>query len=265
MNPLFFGPANAPLYGVYHPPKAEPRAAGVVLCNAFGQEYMRAHRAYRQLALLLTRKGFHVLRFDYRGTGDSSGDLDGVTARHWLEDIDAAITELRATVGAGEISVLGLRLGALFAAAACRDRSDIARLLLWDPICSGSEYEAELLAEIAATPPPVYEVPSGNAELADGGLQYNGFTMPASFRASLRELRLTESIPTGVPMVLQAVSHENDAFAAVRETFRAHPGFRYQYAAAPHDWNYVDNFGGILLPQPVIQAIVNWMDTESRR
>jgi hypothetical protein len=24
------------------------------------------------------------------------------------------------------------------------------------------------------------------------------------------------------------------------------------------DWNYVDEFGGILLPQPIIQAMVNW-------
>ena len=29
---------------------------------------------------------------------------------------------------------------------------------------------------------------------------------------------------------------------------------------APHDWNYVDKYGGILLPQPIIQGIVDRLD-----
>src|SRR5215217_413896 len=80
MNPLYFGSSQKPLYGVYHPPKSQPgrpvRTTGVVLCYPLGQEYMRAHRAFRQLATLLTKSGFPVLRFDYYGTGDSGGDGD---------------------------------------------------------------------------------------------------------------------------------------------------------------------------------------------
>lgn len=259
MNPLFFGSAEAPLYGVYHAPQGRQRHAGVVLCYPFGQEYMRAHRAFRQLALLLSRQGYHVLRFDYRGTGDSSGDLDGVSAGDWLADIDAAITELRDSTGVAGVSVVGLRLGALVAAAACRRRDDIDRLVVWDPILSGADYEAELLAEIAAE--QAGEHPhSGNAEAADGTLHFNGFALPPRFRDTLRELVMTAAVPSGVARVLQAVSHETEAFAGLRAAWSGHAGYDYRFAEAPHDWNYVDNFGSIMLPQPVIQSIVAWME-----
>jgi alpha/beta superfamily hydrolase len=79
MTPLLFGSADAPLYGVHHAPQAAPQRTGIVLCYPFGQEYMRAHRACRQLAMLLAKKGYHVLRFDYSGTGNSSGDVDSAS------------------------------------------------------------------------------------------------------------------------------------------------------------------------------------------
>jgi pimeloyl-ACP methyl ester carboxylesterase len=267
VNPTYFGPAASPLYGVYHPPRADSGKAlaeGVLLCSAFGQEYMRSHRAYRQLSLLLTRKGFHVLRFDYRGTGDSAGDMNGVTAAQWLDDVGIAIDELRESTGVQRVSVLGLRLGALIAGVACAARTDVARLVLWDPVESGAAYEAELRAAIAAERPTPYEAPSGNGESADGTLHFNGFPLPAALRDSLRTLDLSACLPLGVPRVLQAVSHEAPSLSRLRDQLRAHPGFRYQYTPAPHDWNYVDHFGGILLPQPVIQAIVNWFDAEAR-
>lgn len=259
MTPLFFGSAEVPLYGVYHPPRENPRDAGVVLCYPFGQEYMRAHRAFRQLALLLTRKGYHVLRFDYRGTGDSSGDMDGVTADDWVADVGSAIAELREVAGVSSVSVVGLRLGALVAAAACSGRDDIDRLVMWDPILSGAAYESELLAEIAAEVPSPYGAPSGNAEAASGAIHYNGFELSPAFRRSLHALELQALVPRRINGVLQAVSHETEAFSRLRDGWGGVSGYRYIYAAAPHDWNYVDNFGGILLPQPVIQAIVNWM------
>lgn len=260
MNPLFFNTSETPLYGVYHAPQGRHRDAGVVLCHPFGQEYMRAHRAMRQLALLLSRQGYHVLRFDYRGTGDSAGDLQGVTTADWLTDVDAAIAELRASAAISSVSLIGLRLGALIAAATCQRRDDIDRLVVWDPVLSGADYEAELLAEIAAERPSLDHLHSGNGETGDGTLYYNGFELPAPFRASLRELELTEVMPNGARQVLQVVSHETEPFAGLQAAWSGHHGYAYRFAEAPHDWNYVDNYGSIMLPQPVIQTIVAWME-----
>jgi pimeloyl-ACP methyl ester carboxylesterase len=260
MTPLFFGPGSSPLYGVYHPPKGDARDHGVVLCNAFGQEYMRAHRAYRQLAMLLTRKGFHVLRFDYRGTGDSSGDLEGVTAEDWLTDIGHAIDELRDSAGVSQVSLVGLRLGAVLAAGASLIRTDLERLVLWDPVRSGPAYERELIDEIAREQPSEYAPAFGNGESPTGGLVYNGFEMTRSLRESLRLLQVDVAGRSTVRRLAQVVSHENEVLFAIRQQLQVHPGFEYRFTEAPHDWNYVDTFGGILLPQPVIQTIVQWME-----
>lgn len=262
MNPTFFGKAESPLYGIYLPPRATPRDAGIVLCYPFGQEYMRAHRAYRQLALLLAKKGYHVLRFDYRGTGDSSGDMESVVLQDWFEDIGHAIQELRDSAGVSTISVVGLRLGALVAAGACAQRTDVDRLILWDPVVQGTGYEQQLQAAIRDEKPDPWGGPSsGNLEMDNGAIYFNGFLLNRAFRDALRGQDLAKTAaPAGINRILQVVSHETDEFAALRAAWQSHKGFQYLFTPAPHDWNYVDNFGGILLPQPVIQAIVNWVD-----
>ena len=264
MNPLFFGPAETPLYGVHQPPDGKALGAGLVLCYPFGQEYMRAHRAYRQLALLLTKIGFHVLRFDYRGTGDSSGELDNVIADDWVADVGHAVQELRDVANIQRVGVVGLRLGALVAAEVSKARDDIDRLILWDPVLSGNHYDAELLAEIAAENLAAAGPHSGNGEDARGNLSYNGFVLSAAFRASMKKFDLLGAMPRAVPRVLLAVSHESDDFTQLRTAWSKVPGFRYLHAPAPHDWNFVDNFGGILLPQAVIRAIVSWVEATER-
>ncbi len=263
MNPLLFGRPESPLYGVYQPAEGPARSIGVVLCYPFGQEYMRSHRAYRQLALLLTKRGFPVLRFDYRGTGNSSGGIETVTAQDWLQDIGDAIDELKELAGVSRISLTGLRLGALFAAVASSRHQDVHRLLLWDPVLSGAEYADELIAQVSQERPTSYGAPSGNMLRPDGAIHFNGFLLPATFRTSLLALDLL-ALPLPSARVYQVVSHETAAFARLRDSWATSPTYRYHYTPAPHDWNYVDNFGGILLPQPVIQALVHWVDSEER-
>ena len=75
MEPFYFGKSPRALFGVYHPPKAGmTRKTGVVLCYPMGHEYVYSHRAFLRLAMLLSSAGFHVLRFDFYGCGDSEGD-----------------------------------------------------------------------------------------------------------------------------------------------------------------------------------------------
>src|SRR5256885_16809807 len=87
-GPLYFGPATARLFGLHDAPRTDAgREGSVVLCYPYGRDYVSAFRAYRTLALRLARAGFHVLRFDYRGTGDSAGDIGDAPLQQWMEDI----------------------------------------------------------------------------------------------------------------------------------------------------------------------------------
>lgn len=146
MNPLFFSSSERPLFGAYHAPANKPaRNRGVVVCNPFGDEAIKAHRALAQLAAMLAAERYHVLRFDYFGTGDSAGEGSEATAAQWIEDIGDAIDELRDTSGVAKVSLVGLRFGGTLALQAAAGRRDIDKVLLWEPVVRGKQYVADLL------------------------------------------------------------------------------------------------------------------------
>jgi exosortase A-associated hydrolase 2 len=143
-EPFYFAAGARQLFGVYHAPQGDAsRDAGVALCPPPGQEYIRAHRAFVQLARLLAARGLHVLRFDPSCCGDSAGEAEQASFAAWVEDVCAAAAELRS--GAlKRIGLVGLRLGATAALTAGAGRRDIAALVLWEPVVSGAEYIAQL-------------------------------------------------------------------------------------------------------------------------
>lgn len=144
-HPIYFGAAERPLFGFYHPPSGSGvRRLGVVLCNPIGDDLIRAHRAFRHLAETLAGAGFPVLRFDFDGTGDSSGDeRDPDRVATWRADVGRAAAELRARSGVEPLALLGLKLGATFAALAAEDLGGVEALVLWGAHESGSAYVSE--------------------------------------------------------------------------------------------------------------------------
>ena len=141
---LFHFGQEKSLYGVLH--GARLGAAGgeaALICSPVGQEYVRAHFVLQRLARQLAAQGVPTLRFDYYGCRDSLGESVDATCARWQRDIADAYRELRFRTNATRISAIGVRLGATLL---CNVAShlDIARLVLWDPICRGSEYYAEM-------------------------------------------------------------------------------------------------------------------------
>jgi len=143
---FYFGAADRPLLGWYHPPsESTRRPSGVVLCNPIGDDLTRAHRALRHLAERLSEAGFSVLRFDFHGTGDSSGDeREPDRVKTWIEDIALATRELRARSGAKEVSLAGLRLGGTLAMVAAAEQGEVDSLVLWGAYESGDAFVAEV-------------------------------------------------------------------------------------------------------------------------
>ena len=144
MMPFYFGASDRRLFGVYDAPTGAASTQGVLICSPVGEEYFNAHRACRTLARQLAAAGMHTLRFDYLGTGDSSGEMDRVSLDEWIEDIDRAVNELREMADLKTVGLVGLRVGATLAAAAAQKGSDFTRIALWDPIANPDEYLARL-------------------------------------------------------------------------------------------------------------------------
>jgi len=254
MNPFFFGPRQRRLFGLYTP--GQPHGFGersAVLCHPFGQEYLRAHRSMRQLATLLTRVGVHVLRFDYFGTGDSAGDLRDAELSGWESDIEAAIEELEETTGSKRVGLVGLRLGATLAAAVAARRTDVERLLLWDPVVRGREYAHELLRSS----------PGGEAPRGDGAREVLGFTVPARLLGEIGEVDLVPLVPA-LPQRTLAIATEHGpshgALAAALEG-RGQGAPRLERLVSSPPWVEHRSTGVGAIPVNVLQRIAEWWES----
>lgn len=261
MIPKFFGESSRQLFGVYHPPEGggRRRESGVVLCNPAPQEYRHTHWAFRKLAGMIAREGFHVLRFDYFATGDSAGDSAEGTLDQWTLDIATAALELRDTASVSQVSLVGMRLGSVLAARACARGMAVEDLVLWEPVTNGKAYLAQL-ESAQALYLSLVRPPEDNTRTPQELL---GYPMTPAMRDSLLQIDLFAE-KSGSPRRVLAVSAEEraadnelveryrkDRISATRqvvEDFKLYPG------GAP---------GFILVAHNIPQAITSWLARKS--
>jgi len=255
MTPLFFGESSRRLLGVYTPAHARGgKARGVVLCQPWGTEYLRAHRSVCQLSRLLAEAGVHVLRFDYFGTGDSAGDTSDGDLKGWQADVETAIDELKDTAGLQRVGLVGLRLGGVLAArVAPVRRKDVDAVVLWDPVVQGAEHLAELQRLDAA-------VARERALKVNAG-ELLGFPMPVALATELQAIDLLQHVP-GLPartfMVVSETSARQDAVRAALETAR--PGVQpFEHIQSQPAWLEDQHSGAGAVPVKLLQRVVEWL------
>lgn len=249
MTPFYFGSGSRRLFGIYNAGSARSQRA-VVLCHPWGQEYLHAHRSVRHLATLLTRAGFHVLRFDYFGTGDSAGDMSDADLKGWQADVDTAIEELKDTSGVQRVGLVGLRLGATLAAqAAARHKSEIDKLVLWDPIVKGDAYLRELRVLEDERVAKVGTPPGEDIDGDDTG-RFLGFDMVARLAKDIRGVDLASSLPNVAAPTL-VLSTQTTAYTGLDV------GIEHLPAAAV--WLEPTRAGAGVIPIDVLQRIAGWL------
>lgn len=252
MTPCYFGAADAELFGMYAAPRPSvARAASVLLCAPIGIEYMRTHYALRLLAIQLANAGFHVLRFDYHGTGDSTGSIGPGQFDHWLDDVALAAHELGEISGVTSLSVVGLRTGALLAVAALASRRFAAQsLVLWEPVVSGADYLAaleqmhnELAAQRRQPPLPSDELMGARfpADLRD---QLGAFSMDRRLEADT------------VGRVALVVSEDRHEYRALLAALRARwPAVDYRQLDDAVEWQSIEAAFDARLTSPIVRAV----------
>ena len=146
---MFFFPASdgCRLLGFLHRPVRERRRTGIIYCHPFAEEKNCSHVVAVRAARHFARLGYAVLRFDFRGCGDSEGELDEVSLRDWRTDLTAAIDVLRQRGDVESVILWGLRTGAGLALLEAAQRCDVAALLLWQPVLDFGEYMHRFLRQ----------------------------------------------------------------------------------------------------------------------
>src|SRR5262245_36182270 len=257
MRAFLFGRSEAPLFGLHHSPASgAPRRGALVLCAPFGSEYLRAHRLLRELAGRLAQAGFHVLRFDYFGTGDSAGESEEAELPRWIDDIETAVEEARELSGSSTVSLVGLRLGATLAALWASRSGELRQAVLWGPVVSGKDYLQQLAGQHRAwfevRPRPSAFAPS------DPPSELLGAPLGKGLRQAIEGVDLLRLERCPARRVLVIGPQESAPLAALRERLAGlgcPPESLDQLASS---WTLGD-FDQQPVPVQTLQGIVGWL------
>lgn len=192
--------------GWLHPGAA---GVGVVFASPWGFEALCLRRTWRMLADQLSAAGFPTLRFDYPGTEDSLGEVDG------LEPLVAATVRaadvLRERTGVKRVLILGQGLGAAVATLAA-PRAQAEGLVLLAPVGRGRDHLRELSVWGAMVAETMGFSPRPGSVA--------GFDMPQALAEAIGALDLTklDSAPAGKVLIATRPGRAGDAklTAAVR-------------------------------------------------
>ncbi len=257
MNLLYFGTTGRQLFGAYHAPPATVAARGAaLLCPPWGQEYLVSHRIFRRLAVRLSESGYHVLRFDYYGTGDSAGGREEGDLDSWLEDAQTAAAELRDMSGYSSYACFGIRLGAVVASRLAASSADVHTTVLWDPVVNGERYLNEMQA--AQLEIERWAVnPIRRAKPTDAVQDLLGFPLTQQMRRSIAAVR-PESFTA--PSKAHLKLFYSDASSAQQELHQAlhaaGSAFHAETILGQTPWREDERMGAGALPVLVLERMV---------
>jgi hypothetical protein len=132
----YFEVPGAYLYTVLH--RVDVPFARVLLVGPFASERHNSYVPWVLWARYLSRHGVEVLRYDYRGIGESVGAFEKMSFADWDEDVHLLANFLRDRSPNVPLVLHGLGIGALLAARAF-DAGLGESLLLWSPPASANQ------------------------------------------------------------------------------------------------------------------------------
>ncbi len=237
---------------MYTPPRASTaRDAAILICSPIGLEYLRTHYAMRLLAKQLSDAGLHVLRFDYHGTGDSSGEVGAGQFDVWVNDVALAADELLEISGVDSLTVVGLRTGAQLAIEAlARKGLRVRGLVLWDPVISGREYiamlermQSNVVLERITPPQPTDEL-LGSHFPTDLRAAIEGFDMES-------RVRIVDADAAAV-----VVSEDQPEYRALLTGMQGRwPDTMYRTMDDPAKWDSVREAFDVHKTGPIVRAV----------
>jgi alpha/beta superfamily hydrolase len=230
------------LFAVFHQPK-EPGDLAVVVCQPVYAEAARNRRRELALASELCAAGICVARFDYRGSGHSSGPADALRFSEMVEDAGIVVRALLERSGARRVGFVGTRLGALVALQAGAGATG-GPMVLWEPPVDLDRYYREVFrARMIGLVKQGERTPSGKAMLEefarDGFMDVLGNPLSHALYESTRNLSLTDlliqSAPRPMSIVQMSIKREiKPALSAVIDKCTA-SGLTVDAITVPYD------------------------------
>ena len=167
----------------------------VLLCNTVGFEAIHAYRSMVSLGNALAETGLAAFRFDFAGTGNSSGDAEAADlVAAWQQNIVDQVRDLKERWGFKNVAVVGFRLGAPLVTSVAGDL-DVTGITLWEPVTRGRSFVREIRA--------VAQFAEDGASGESGKVESGGFVFTAATLQAIGELSLDpETVPADTPVLL---------------------------------------------------------------
>ncbi len=148
-HPISFLSDSKWLTGIIHKPTgavAECQGKGVLIVVGGPQTRVGSHRQFLLLARYLAGKGYHVMRFDYHGMGDSEGAIDSFF--NATNDIENALEQFQTHCPIiDNISLWGLCDAASAILLFCKSdtQQQISQLVLLNPWVTTEHLKAQVM------------------------------------------------------------------------------------------------------------------------
>jgi alpha/beta superfamily hydrolase len=124
----YFTVSGAALYTVLH--EVLDPVARVLLVGPFASERHNSYLPWVRWARYLAERRIEVLRYDYRGVGESTGVFEELSFEHWLDDVQLLANWLKGRSPDVPLVLHGLEVGAILAGRTFDNGTGDA-LLLW--------------------------------------------------------------------------------------------------------------------------------------
>lgn len=197
--------------GVLHMPEhaAEGTLPAVVICHGFISNKVGQHRLFVKAARALSRAGFAVLRFDYVGCGESTGEYQDITLTQQAEDTIGVLNFLstQPQIDPRRIILLGHSLGGGIASYVAGTDPRVTGLVLWSPVAKPWEDITGIVGEQLA-----------RTCLGGGDGHYQGFSLGRDFFISLSKVLPLEKVGdfTGDVLIMHGTNDVETPLTNVR-------------------------------------------------
>ena len=230
--------------GALHLPEPEvARGVTIVICPAAGRDARWTYRSLFLWANDLATAGFHVLRYDHVGEGDSlelAAEADQWQA--WMLGLSQAAEFSRSVTGNKRLLLAGMRIGATLAASAA-DRIRPDGLILLDPFMSGASWLRELRlasAMLAAN------------ETTDRLIEVNGLRLSSATIESLEQIDIRPTVSSWPLTLISSPTMTKSQITALGETVTAVPFTNYAKLFKDSHVNEK--------PQLLFEAVAQWLN-----
>lgn len=200
------------IFGILHRPiqSGNRPTPAVVVAHGFGGNKIGRHRLIVRLAELLALNNIAVLRFDYRGAGDSEGSFADTTLVSMKNDMIRAIEYLNgiSTIDSQRIGLLGRSFGAVVAVQAA-EAFQLARthfiraLILWVPVFDAKPWILKQEAEKVFS----HSVKCGKEPAS---FYFNGEELNRSFISEFSEYNALKALNALSDIPIQVVTAAED-------------------------------------------------------